>query len=315
MPERVLVTGGAGFVGSHLVELLVDEGFEVWVLDDLSRGHREWLPASCRLHEVDIRDPAGVRRVAEEAEADLVVHLAALHFIPAVDDSPEVAWSINVAGTANLLRALESTPPRRLLFASSAAVYPNLRDPISEATPPGPIDLYGRTKVEGERLTRSFHHETGVECTIARIFNVVGPRETNSHVLEEIVQQLNGGATELQLGDLRPARDFCDVRDVAAALAHLLHAGVPGLSIVNVGSGRAVSIGELVSRCESILGQRVGVVQMEERLRTNDRALLVADTSALRSLGWRPSWTLAATLGELLRERATIPLQASETPP
>lgn len=312
MPERVLVSGGAGFVGSHLVELLTTEGLEVSVLDDLSRGRREWLPASSRLYEVDIRDAAAVLEAVDEAQADAVVHLAALHFIPDVDDAPELAWSINVRGTENLVRALLPAPPQRLVFASSAAVYPDLPGPASEAVPPDPIDLYGRTKLEGEQLIRSFHDRTGVDCTIARIFNVVGPRETNSHVVEEIVRQLQGGAESLRLGNLEPARDFNDVRDVAAALARLLTAGDPGLSVFNIGSGRGVAVRDVVTTCESILDRRIPVVQAQERLRANDRLTLVADASAIRALGWRPRFTLTDTLGELLQERtSTVPDRAA----
>jgi UDP-glucose 4-epimerase len=297
MSERILVTGGAGFVGSHLVEVLVARGFDVSVLDNLSRGRREWLPASCRLHEVDIRDRTALLRVVEETRAVAVVHLAALHFIPEVDGAPDLAWSTNVDGTDNLLAALRAVPPNRLLFASTAAVYPDLPGPASEATPPAPIDLYGRTKLEGERLVRAFHDRTGVDCTIARIFNVIGPRETNSHVVEEIVRQLRSGAGTLQLGNLQPARDYSDVRDVAAALARLL-AEMP--SVVNVGSGNATSVRELVTECERILDRPIGVVQEDARRRPVDRALLVADASALRALGWRPQWTLPATLADLL---------------
>ena len=126
MVNNILVTGADGFIGSHLVELLVAEGLDVSVVDDLSRGQREWVPDGCKLYEFDVRDADAVLAVVREAGADSVVHLAALHFIPAVDDAPELAWSINVDGTKNLLEALRDAPPKRLLFASTAAVYPDL---------------------------------------------------------------------------------------------------------------------------------------------------------------------------------------------
>jgi UDP-glucose 4-epimerase len=310
MPERVLVTGGAGFIGSHLVELLTAHGSEVSVLDDLSRGRREWVPRSCRLYQADIRDQQEVLRVVQQAAATSVVHLAALHFIPDVDDAPELAWGINVGGTENLLTALRAVPPARLLFASTAAVYPDVAGPASETLRPNPVDFYGSTKLEGERLAQSFHAETGVDCTIVRIFNVIGPRETNSHVVEEIVRQLSEGAETLQLGNLQSARDFCDVRDVAAALAQLVTAGLRGRSVFNVGTGTATSVGELVKECEFVLNRRIPVLQAVERVRTNDRAVLLADASALMAIGWRPRWTLAATLGDLLRAGVNADLRS-----
>jgi UDP-glucose 4-epimerase len=300
MPEHILVTGGAGFIGSHLVELLAADGYRVSVVDDLSRGRREWVPAGCRLHEVDIRDGDLLGRAVREAAAGTVVHLAAIHFIPAVDDAPEFAWSVNVGGTENLLRALEQAPPRRLLFASTAAVYPDLPDAVPETTPPRPIDLYGRTKLAGEELVRAFHKRTGVTCTIARIFNVIGPRETNSHVVVEILRQLNDGAQELALGNLFPSRDFTDVRDTAAALHRLLFAAPQGLSIFNVGSGRGVSVEALVREFERLLARPLTVQQVPDRVRATERASLLADASALIGLGWQPRRTLAETLKELV---------------
>jgi UDP-glucose 4-epimerase len=305
MPERVLVTGGAGFIGSHLVELLVTDGYQVSIIDDLSRGRREWLPDDCELHEIDIRDGDAVLHVVREAAADLVVHLAALHFIPAVDDAPDLAWSINVGGTENLVRALLRAPPQRLLFASTAAVYPDVQGAVTETTPPGPIDLYGRTKLRGEELVRRFHGRTGATCTIARIFNVIGLRETNAHVVVEIVRQLNDGAEELALGNVHPSRDFTDVRDTAAALYRLLLAAPTGLSVFNVGSGRAVSVQGLVREFEHLLGHRIAVRQDGDRIRTIERASLLADVSALIELGWRPRRRLSETLRELVALSAT----------
>src|SRR5215211_4831792 len=151
MSRRILVTGGAGFVGSHLVELFVDAGDQAVVVDDLSRGDRAWLHPQAELHELDMRDGAGLRRVLPEIRPDVVVHLAAMHFIPAVDDAPGLARDINVGGTRALLDALALRPPQVLVFASTAAVYPDRAGPIGESCPPAPIDVYGETKLEGAR--------------------------------------------------------------------------------------------------------------------------------------------------------------------
>jgi UDP-glucose 4-epimerase len=304
MPEHVLVTGGAGFIGSHFVERLSATGYEVSIIDDLSRGRREWLPVGCRLHEVDIRDGDAVCRVVARAAADLVVHLAALHFIPAVDDAPELAWDINVQGTANLISALRASPVKRLVFASTAAVYPESNHSVSETTRTGPIDLYGRTKLAGEKMVEDFQGDTGTECVVARLFNVIGPRETNPHVVAEIIDQLTAGATELKLGSLHPRRDYTDVRDVAEALHRLLDRAPRGFEVFNVGSGKAISVSDVVTECERILGRRIPARTDETRVRKLDREFLVADSSSIRSLGWAPKWTLAETLAELLDRKA-----------
>jgi UDP-glucose 4-epimerase len=301
MSRAVLVTGGAGFIGSHLVDRLCGAGERVSVLDDLSRGRREWIHPDADLHDADIRDAGAVRRVVSEVAPDVVVHLAAMHFIPAVDGAPELAREVNVDGTRILLAALAEQEPRLVLFASTAAVYPDRRGAIEETCPAAPIDLYGETKLTGEDLVQEFAAQTGARSVVARIFNAIGPRETNPHVVPELVGQLQGGEQAVRLGDLTPRRDYTDARDVAAALQALVD--VPGdpVGIFNVGSGRACSVGELVQECERVLGRPIRVETERARLRRVDRAELVANPGRLRTAtGWTPRWSLRETLAELL---------------
>jgi UDP-glucose 4-epimerase len=301
MSRAVLVTGGAGFIGSHLVDRLCGAGERVSVLDDLSRGRREWIHPDADLHETDIRDAGAVRRVVSEVAPDVVVHLAAMHFIPAVDGAPELAREVNVDGTRNLLAALAEREPRLVLFASTAAVYPDRRGAIEETCPAAPIDLYGETKLTGEDLVQEFAAQTGARSVVARIFNAIGPRETNPHVVPELVGQLQGGEQAVRLGDLTPRRDYTDARDVAAAVQALVD--VPGdpVGIFNVGSGRSCSVGELVQECERVLGRPIRVETERARLRRVDRAELVANPGRLRTAtGWTPRWSLRETLAELL---------------
>jgi UDP-glucose 4-epimerase len=299
--RHVLVTGGAGFVGSHLCDRLHERGWRVSVLDDLSRGKREWVPAGVVIHEVDVRDRDGVHAVFAETRPDAVAHLAALHFIPAVDEAPELAQSINVDGTRNVLDAARAYPPTRLVFASTAAVYANIPEPLTEELEPAPIDVYGRTKLAGEELVEAFAAETSVDCVSARLFNVMGPRETNPHVLPEIVEQLRGGATTLELGNLDPQRDFVDARDVAEALTLLLEHREPGVATYNVGSGRSTSVADIVRTCGEILGREIPIEQAPERMRAVERQVLVADVTRIASaVGWQPRRSLRETLAELL---------------
>jgi UDP-glucose 4-epimerase len=299
MSERILVTGGAGFIGSHLVERL--EADRIDVIDDLSRGSRDWLPAETALHTIDIRDVDAVQRVVSGVVPSVVVHLAALHFIPEVDGAPELAWEVNVGGTMNLLQALVAEPPELLLFASSAAVYPDRLGPIPESCPVGPIDVYGRTKVEGERLVTRFAADTGTRCVIARIFNVIGRRETNRHVVPELVDQLRGGSSAVRLGNLSSRRDYTDVVDAATALRELISHMDATETTFNVGSGTSVSVAELVATCEQILERRIRVEIESRRQRAHDRSELVADVSRLMTTtGWSPRRNFRETVADLL---------------
>jgi UDP-glucose 4-epimerase len=305
MSRRVLVTGGAGFVGSHLVEQLVEAGDRVVVFDNLTRGRHGWLPPAAELHELDIRDSTALDRAVRQTAPEIVVHLAAMHFIPAVEEAPKVARDVNVTGTRALLEALAPLPPKTLLFASTAAVYPDRPGPIDESCHPGPMDLYGRTKLEGERLVKQFAEQTGTRSVTARIFNVIGPRETNPHVVPELVEQLREGGTSVRLGSLDRRRDYTDVRDVATALHRLLRAPPNPTAIFNLGSGRSVSVAELVDTCKELLGRPIEVTVEQRRVRAHDRAELVADAHLLReTTGWKPVRSLRDTFATLLEEPA-----------
>jgi UDP-glucose 4-epimerase len=299
MARKILVTGGAGFIGSHLVKRL--DADRVDVIDDLSRGSRAWLPPETVLHTIDIRDADAVQRVVSGLLPNVVVHLAALHFIPEVDGAPEMAREVNVSGTRNLLQALVAEPPEVLLFASTAAVYPDRYGPIPESCPVAPIDLYGTTKAEGEQLITRFAAQTGTRCVVARIFNVIGRRETNPHVVPELVGQVHRRSFPVRLGNMNSRRDYTDVTDVAAALAALISAPGAAHATFNVGSGSGASVADLVGICEKILGRRISVELDPGRQRSHDRMELIADISRLRStLGWTPIRTLEQTLSDLL---------------
>jgi UDP-glucose 4-epimerase len=306
MWRRILVTGGAGFIGSHLVERLVSAGACVSVIDDLSRGRRAWLHPEAELHECDLRDADAVGRAVAAASPDAVVHLAAMHFIPSVDGAPELAWDVNVNATRVLLDAVSANPPGLLLFASTAAVYPDRSGPIDETCPPEPLDVYGRTKLEGERLVAALEERTEVRAIVARIFNVIGRRETNAHVVPDLVAQLRGGNAVVKLGNLDSRRDYTDVRDVADALQRLLSVPAEAPATFNVGSGSSASVAELVRVCEQVRGTTVAVESEPHRRRAQDRRELLADVHLLREeTGWRPTRSLRETLAELLTEPET----------
>ena len=299
LSRRFLITGGAGFIGSHVVDCLVGRGDEVHVLDDFSRGRPEWVPDAAHVHRADIRDSRAVHDVVAETAPLAVMHLAALHFIPAVDRAPELAWAVNVDGTRNLVEALRSRPPRVLVFASSAAVYPDRRGPIPESCPVAPLDLYGRTKVAAEELVEQLSDDAGTRCIRARLFNVIGDRETNPHVVPEIVAQVRKGADRLRLGTLETRRDYTNVTDVASALVRLLDA-TSAAGVVNVGTGTATSVADLVALCARIVGRELEAVLDESRVRRVDRGELVADTTLLsRTTQWAPE-TVEETLRALL---------------
>ena len=303
-PEAVLVTGGAGFIGSALSQALVDRGRSVVVFDDLSFGRAEFVPVAngrCRLVRADLRDAEQVAEVVREVRPRQVYHLGAIHFIPYCNAHPEDTLEINVNGTRNLLAACRQTPPDLMLLASTAAVYPVDLSPCRESDPTGPIDVYGRTKLMAEDLCRAFHEETGVPTRLARFFNAFGPRETNPHLIPEILTQLGTGGDVLRLGNLEPVRDYVHVRDLVAGVLAMADAARAGIDVFYVGSGRGVTVSEVVAVFEAALGRKLRVEQDPARLRAVERPALVSDNGKLsRATGWAPRVALETGIAELV---------------
>src|SRR5580658_4677097 len=222
--RKILVTGGIGYVGRELVRQLSEQGVgEIHVLDNLNCGeHRlnQMDPRKFILHRIDIRDAPAVKQLLRELAPETIFHLAAIHYIPACEQSPGEATSINVAGTVNLLNAV--TNRARFVFASTAAVYaPSERDYTEATENVGPIDIYGITKLQGEQFVRYFHGCGKVDGVIVRLFNVVGPGETNPHLVPAIINQIGQGRRTVHLGNLFPQRDYIDVRDAAEGFRRL----------------------------------------------------------------------------------------------
>ncbi len=267
--RNVLVTGGAGFVGNCLVSeiLQTEPGANVVVLDSLFNGHREFLPVSDRvvLEEVDVRDAAGVLDVIERSRPEVVINLAALHYIPYCNQHPAETMEVNVVGLENVLAACRKHAPSRIVIASSAAVYPICDGPNREDDEVAPTDIYGLTKWVNERQLRLHASQTDTRCAAARIANVVGPRETNPHVVPEIVQQLIEGTDEIALGNLKPKRDYIYVRDVARGLLAIARGNRESFRVFNLCTGREYSIEEILEVLSTLAGRGIRVRSDPER--------------------------------------------------
>jgi UDP-glucose 4-epimerase len=297
-----LVTGGCGFIGFALCRRLAAAGHQVVAFDDLSRGHEANLPAGAQLVRGDIRDRDAVAATLAEIRPDAVVHLAAIHYLPDCAARPRETMEVNVEGTRHVLDACAAAGVRRVVFASTAAVYAPVDEPCSEdRTPVSPIEIYGESKLEGERLVDAFHHETGIAATSVRISNAVGRRETNPHVLPHILESLRA-SNRVPLGSIEARRDYIDTRDVADAILAVLDAAA-GYQVFNVGTGAAHSVAEIVELLRHILDRPIDIVQDPARLRPVERLLLVSDVSKIRRItGWAARLTLEESLGDIVAD-------------
>lgn len=300
MAGVVAITGGDGFIGSHLVEVLVAHGHRVraMVLYN-SFGSWGWLDSLDRevLEQVDvvlgdIRDPASVREVVDGAE--VVFHLAALIAVPYSYRAPQSYLDTNVFGTLNVLEAVRACGTPRMVHTSTSEVYGTARTvPISENHPLQAQSPYAASKIAADKLVESYHLSFGVPAVTLCPFNTFGPRQSARAVIPTVVSQLAAGAHQVRLGALTPTRDFMFVKDTAAAFHAVATAPASAVlgEVFNAGTGVEVSIGCLVDDITRLMGIEAEVIQDRERMRPKDSEVmrLLADPTRLTErTGWQP---------------------------
>ncbi|MGH3452258.1 MAG: SDR family oxidoreductase [Haloechinothrix sp.] len=285
---KVLVTGGAGFIGSHLVERLLRDGKAVRVLDNFSTGSRtivqQW-DGGVELVVGDLRDEAVVRRSVEGVE--IVYHLAAQPSVPLSIRDPLQTYEINVGGTLKLLSAAQEAGCRRLVFASSCAVYGDVDGtPSDEGRCPAPVSPYAASKAAGEHLCAVYSKVYGFETVVLRYFNVFGPRQSADSAyaaaIPRFVARLLDNQPSIVFGDGEQSRDFIFVEDVAEANIRAAHAPMASGQTVNIASGESVSLNQLLATLGRLFGRAVEAEYREAR--PGDIRHSRADVSAARRL-------------------------------
>ena len=300
----IMITGGAGFIGSMLCRLLVERGEDIVVVDSLRNGNREHIDVlgpKARLLELDIRDHEALRTAIKDIRPHGVCHLAAIHFIPYCNQHPLEALDINVQGTLSVLEACKAAPPEMVVIASTAAVYGICDEPCRETDAPGPLDIYGISKRTCERLAWLYNADCGAPCIAARIFNAVGPNETNPHLVPQLINQLLRGERTVSLGNLEPRRDYIHTSDLARGLMACLDHKQDGYDVFNIGTGQEHSVKDIVEMCEAILGEPIVIKQSTRLTRKVDRMHLCANIDKTRqATGWEPKVHIREALSELL---------------
>lgn len=269
---RILVTGGAGFIGSHLVEALLGKGYKVRVLDNLSTGKVGNLPignANLNLVVGDVADSVVVEQAMRDCSA--VVHLAAVASVQASVDDPVSTHQSNFVGTLNVCESMRAAGIKRVVFASSAAIYGNNGEgtAIDEDTPKSPLTPYAADKLASEYYLDFFRREHGLEPVILRFFNIFGPRQDPSSPYSGVISIFTERAMARQpvaiFGDGEQTRDFVYVQDLVSILVQALEASEPSPGAVNVGLSRSTSLNDLITELGAATGSPLTVTHQAQR--------------------------------------------------
>lgn len=315
MPESVLITGGAGFIGRALVARCLNSNMNVAVLDNLSAGRRENLARFVRhisFTEGDILDADKLDEVMAQVRPNIVFHLAALHFIPFCNAHPRETIRVNVEGTHLVLDAASRYGARVAVLASTGAFYPSQATPLSEETDAVPSDIYGLSKLMAEQVTQYVSANTGMTCVAARLFNTYGPYETNPHLIPEIINGLKNG-NGVKLGNIHTKRDYIYVDDVAELLYSCAVTTSEGYTTVNIGTGQEHSAEDIVGVIAGLLKRNITISIENQRRRNNDKLHQLADIRRLESMtGLRPRYALTDGLRQLLLHERLLPSYVPE---
>ena len=312
--RRVLVTGGAGFIGRRVVDRLCALGVQVTVVDNLCTGV-SMPPQSPGLSTrlLDIRDADALARAFDEAAPEAVMNLAAIHHIPTCERERAYALDVNIVGAERVLEECERRSVAVTVLASSGAVYAPVEGALSEdATPLEAIDNYSLCKIANEQQARLWSERTSGVVRVARIFNTIGHDDPHGHLIPEVLEQIvgQGGSVSVKLGAMTSRRDYIHADDTADGLVALLTQGEvkAPFETFNIASGREYAVGEIIEAIADQMGVRVTCASDPSRLRRVDRPSLLASVIKIEErTGWAARHALRGAIRKTLQCRKVIP--------
>jgi UDP-glucose 4-epimerase len=311
---RIVVTGGAGFIGKHLLDWLVAQGHDVLAIDDFSRGRADHVPSQVSTQIADLAQiaAADLARQFKTFAAEAVVHLAAVHFIPECMSNPEQTFAINTRSTHTLIEAVQLSAVSRIVLASTVDVYKAENRIHHEAHAPQPSNIYGLTKALSEQILEYAVRVGACQSGVAlRLANVYGPNETNPHLIPDVLRRIaKREAPALVMGYLGATRDFVYVKDIARAFGIAVTTAPSGFHVLNAGTGNPVPVRTVVRMLQGLLSDTRPIQEDVAAFRKFDRVSLTPKVDAIqRILGWRAETRIDDGLQEMVTGILSEPVE------
>ncbi len=306
----ILVTGGAGYIGSHTVKLLISKGHKILIIDNISRGFKEAVHPDALFENADLLDYNSIENIINKYDIKAVVHFAAFAYVGESVENPQLYYSNNVIGSFNLIKAISAKGIKKFVFSSTCSTYGNPdKLPISETESTKPINPYARTKLMIENILEDFHNAYGLNYVALRYFNAAGCSEDGdigeshnpeTHLIPLVLQSMTDNNKQLKIfgndydtPDGTCIRDYIHVNDLADAhvrsIEYLNKNDIP--VVINLGTGDGNSVMEVIKTAEKVTGKKANFVMNPRR--AGDPAILVADNKKARKvLGWKPRYSL-----------------------
>ena len=299
---KILVVGGAGYIGSVCAELLLDEGHEVGVFDNLSEGHRRAVDSRAAFIEADLAERERIQAALADFQPEAVMHFAASALVGESMENPSKYFRNNIAHGLNLLDAMVATDVNRIVFSSTCATFgPPKHVPIDEAAPQRPINPYGESKLAFEKILRWYDEIHGLRFVALRYFNAAGASENfgeehrvETHLIPNVLKVVLGKnphvevyGTDYDTPDGTCIRDYIHILDLARA--HILALQSAKSDFYNLGTGGGTSVREVIDSCRKITGRKIPVIEKPRRAGDPPR-LIAASEKIQRELGWRPQF-------------------------
>jgi UDP-glucose 4-epimerase len=304
MQKQVIVTGGAGFIGHHLIKKLISKNYYPIIIDNFFNANflnLKSLPANkYSLIKLDITNP-NIENELKAFKPKVIVHLAALHYIPYCISHPQDTINVNIQGTKNILKIANKLNIKKFVFSSSAAIYKPNNEPHKENDAVGPIDIYGQTKMKAEKIIKNFCTKNKIQFYILRFFNVYGKGNLTPHLIPSLLKKIKKSNT-IRIGNLDTYRDYIYVDDVIDAILKIIEKESKiNEHIFNIGTGSGHSGKDILSIIESILNKTIKFVKDKNLMRKNDRKHLIANTNKMKKYyNWQSTISLENGLKEVI---------------